>query len=66
MGRFAVYRQTVQFDRFRKVISNIHKEPLEYPCEGCIVDACCTTACEKFEMWLNQPKKETEWKRGGK
>ncbi len=60
MGRYDVYRQTVQFDRFRKVIFNTYETP-EYPCEGCIVDACCTTACEDFEMWLKRPSKDI-WK----
>lgn len=40
--------------KLKKAVSQVRKETLEYPCEECIVDACCTTACEEFETWLNQ------------
>lgn len=53
MGRLATLRYT-EFKKFRKVVSNIHKQVLKYPCEICIVDVCCTTACKEFEAWLNQ------------
>jgi len=60
MGRFAVFRHTTPFGEFRKVVSKIHKKTLEYPCEICIVDACCTAACDEFETWLNEPSKYIE------
>ena len=53
MGRLATLRYT-EFKKFRKVVSNIHTQAPEYPCEECIVDVCCITACEEFETWLNQ------------
>jgi len=62
MGRYATFRQTAPFKHFRKVMSKIYRERLEYPCEKCIVDACCVTACEVFEMWLNRPSKYKEEK----
>jgi len=61
MGRLATLRYT-EFKKFRKVVSNIHEQVLEYPCEECIVDACCTTACQEFETWLNQAEDRTSFR----
>ena len=52
MGRLTTMRYT-EFKKFRSVVSNIHIQEPEYPCEKCIVDVCCIIACEEFETWLN-------------